>query len=160
MRRRLALVVFATAGALLLPGTAALAAPAAGVDPSTVDVTLLPGHSTTITKNVTTSPIPANPDLVLLADTTGSMGPAIDNVKENASDVTSAASSCIVSAPSVCSPTAADGARCAHRRLVSAHTAAKRGDEASSGALEPCGESCPLAEGASGSVGCSRRECG
>jgi hypothetical protein len=55
-----------------------------------VDVTLLPGQSTTITKNVTTSPIPANPDLVLLADTTGSMGPAIDNVKENAGDVTSA----------------------------------------------------------------------
>jgi hypothetical protein len=89
MRRRLALVVFATAGALLLPGTAALAAPA-GVDPSTVDVTLLPGQSTTIVKNVTTSPIPPNPDLVMLADTTGSMGPAIENVKENASAVTNA----------------------------------------------------------------------
>jgi hypothetical protein len=89
MRRRLALVVFATAGALVLPGTVALAAPA-GVDPSTVDVTLLPGQSTTITKNVTTAAIPANPDLVFLADTTGSMGPAIENVKENASEVTSA----------------------------------------------------------------------
>lgn len=89
MRRRLALVVFATAGALLLPGTAALAAPA-GVNPSTVDVTLLPGQSTTIAKSVTTSAIPPNPDLVMLADTTGSMGPAIDNVKTNASAVTNA----------------------------------------------------------------------
>ncbi|HEX3650462.1 MAG TPA: Calx-beta domain-containing protein, partial [Pseudonocardiaceae bacterium] len=39
-------------------------------------------------KNVTTTQIPANPDLVMLADTTGSMGPAIDNVKANASAVT------------------------------------------------------------------------
>jgi hypothetical protein len=89
MRRRLALVVFATAAALVLPGTVAMAAPT-GVDPSTVDVTLLPGQSTTITKNVTTSAVPSNPDLVFLADTTGSMGPAIENVKENASAVTSA----------------------------------------------------------------------
>jgi hypothetical protein len=87
MRRRLALVVFATAGALLLPGTAAPAAPA-GVDPSTVDLNLVPGQSATVTKNVTTAAIPPNPDLVMLADTTGSMGPAIDNVKANASAVT------------------------------------------------------------------------
>lgn len=87
MRRRLSLVVFATAGALLLPSTTALAAPA-GVDPSTVDLSLLPGQSTTIAKNVTTTQIPANPDLVMLADTTGSMGPAIDNVRANASEVT------------------------------------------------------------------------
>lgn len=89
MRRRLSLVVFATAGALLLPGTAAVAAPA-GVNPSTVDVTLTPGQSTTITKTVTTPSIPPDPDLVMLADTTGSMGPAIANVRDNASQVTSA----------------------------------------------------------------------
>jgi hypothetical protein len=89
MRRRLTLVVLATAGALLLPGTVALAAPT-GVDPSTVDLSLSPGQSTTVTKNVTTSAIPANPDLVLLADTTGSMGPAIDNVRQNAGAVTNA----------------------------------------------------------------------
>jgi hypothetical protein len=89
MTRRIALVAFATVGALLLPGTVALAAPP-GVDPSTVDITLLPGQSTTITKNVTTSPIPPNPDLVLLADTTGSMTNAINNVKANAGAVTDA----------------------------------------------------------------------
>ncbi|HEX5406243.1 MAG TPA: Calx-beta domain-containing protein [Pseudonocardiaceae bacterium] len=87
MRRRLAMVVLATAGALLLPSTAALAAPT-GVNPSTVDLTLLPGQSTTIAKNVTTAPIPPNPDLVMLADTTGSMADAIGNVATNASDIT------------------------------------------------------------------------
>lgn len=87
MIRRLTLVTFATVGALLLPGTAALAAPP-GVDPSTVDITLLPGQSTTITKHVTTAPIPPNPDLVLLADTTGSMQNAINDVRTNASAVT------------------------------------------------------------------------
>jgi hypothetical protein len=87
MIRRFTLVACATTGALLLSGATALAAP--GVDPATVDITLLPGQSTTITKNVTTAEIPPNPDLVLLADTTGSMGTAIDNVKANAGEVTS-----------------------------------------------------------------------
>lgn len=85
--RRLGLVAVAATGAMLMSGTVATAAPA-GVDPSTVDVTLAPGQSTTITKHVTTDPIPANPDLVLLADTTGSMGGAIGNVKANAAAVT------------------------------------------------------------------------
>jgi hypothetical protein len=89
MIRRLTLVTVATAGALLLPGVVALAAPP-GVDPSTVDITLLPGQSTTITKNVTTAEIPPNPDVVLLADTTGSMITAIDNVQVNAGAVTDA----------------------------------------------------------------------
>jgi hypothetical protein len=87
--RRLSLVAVAATGAMLMSGTAALAAPP-GVDPSTVDVTLVPGQSTTITKHVTTEPIPANPDLVMLADTTGSMGDAIANVKSNAAAVTDA----------------------------------------------------------------------
>jgi hypothetical protein len=89
MIRRLTLITVATVGALLLPGTAALAAPP-GVDPPTVDITLLPGQSTTITKHVTTPEIPPNPDLVLLADTTGSMFDAIDNVKTNAGAVAQA----------------------------------------------------------------------
>ena len=87
--RRLGLVAVAATGALLMSGTPALAAPP-GVDPSTVDVTLVPGQSTTVTKNVTTEPIPANPDLVLLADTTGSMGGPIENVRTNAAAVTDA----------------------------------------------------------------------
>ncbi|HEV2782595.1 MAG TPA: Calx-beta domain-containing protein [Actinophytocola sp.] len=89
MIRRLSLITVATVGALLLPGMAALAAPP-GVDPSTVDITLLPGQSTTVTKNVTTAEIPPNPDVVLLADTTGSMIPAIGNVQNNAGAVTGA----------------------------------------------------------------------
>jgi hypothetical protein len=87
--RRLGLAAVAATGALLMSGTAALAAPP-GVDPSTVDVTLAPGQSTTITKHVTTTPIPADPDIVMLADTTGSMGGAIGNVKTNAAAVTDA----------------------------------------------------------------------
>lgn len=87
--RRLSLVAVAAMGAVLMSGTPATAAPP-GVDPSTVDVTLTPGQSTTITKHVTTEPVPANPDIVLLADTTGSMGGAIGNVKTNAAAVTDA----------------------------------------------------------------------
>ncbi|HEX6354737.1 Calx-beta domain-containing protein [Actinophytocola sp.] len=86
MIRRFTLVACATTGALLVSGTPALAAP--GVDPSSVDITLLPGQSAVITKNVTTAEIPPNPDLVLLADTTGSMAEAIDDVQANASAVT------------------------------------------------------------------------
>jgi hypothetical protein len=87
--RRLSLSAVVAAGALLMSGTVALAAPP-GVDPSTVDLTLTPGQSTTVTKHVTTAPIPPNPDVVMLADTTGSMGGAIGNVKANASAVTDA----------------------------------------------------------------------
>jgi hypothetical protein len=87
--RRLGLVAVAAVGALLVSGTPAVAAPP-GVDPSTVDITLVPGQSTTVTKHVTTTAVPANPDIVLLADTTGSMGGAIGNVKTNAAAVTDA----------------------------------------------------------------------
>ena len=59
----------------------AAAAAAPGVTPSTVTDTMLPGESETITKSVETSPIPPNPDIFFLADSTGSMGGAIDNVQ-------------------------------------------------------------------------------
>ncbi|MFC5288095.1 Calx-beta domain-containing protein [Actinokineospora guangxiensis] len=90
MRRRSAgfLVLALTAGLVVLPATTAAAAPP-GVTPSTVDVTLGPGQSTTVAKSVTTAAVPPNPDLVLLADTTGSMGGAIANVKANAGEITS-----------------------------------------------------------------------
>jgi hypothetical protein len=42
-----------------------------------------------VAKTVTTSEVPPKPDLVLLADTTGGMGFAIENVKVNASTITS-----------------------------------------------------------------------
>jgi hypothetical protein len=80
-------VALTTVSALLTPAAVAAAAPP-GVDPATVDLTLSAGESTTVTKHVTTSAVPPNPDLVLLADTTGSMGGAISNVRTNANAIT------------------------------------------------------------------------
>ncbi|MEV6878505.1 Calx-beta domain-containing protein [Amycolatopsis sp. NPDC051128] len=88
MSRRSVFVALTAVSALLAPAAVAAAAPP-GVDPATVDVTLAPGQSTNITKHVTTSTVPPNPDLVLLADTTGSMGGAIANVRANANAITS-----------------------------------------------------------------------
>ncbi|MEA5362630.1 Calx-beta domain-containing protein [Amycolatopsis sp., V23-08] len=87
MSRRSVFVALAAVGALLAPTAVAAAAPP-GVDPATVDLTLAAGQSTTVTKHVTTSAVPPNPDLVLLADTTGSMGGAITNVRTNANAIT------------------------------------------------------------------------
>jgi len=88
MSRRSLFVALTTVSALLTPVAVAAAAPP-GVDPATVDLTLSAGQSTTVTKHVTTSAVPPNPDLVLLADTTGSMGGAIANVRANADAITS-----------------------------------------------------------------------
>lgn len=87
MSRRSVFVALTAVGALLAPVAVAAAAPP-GVDPATVDLTLAAGQSTTVTKHVTTSAVPPNPDLVLLADTTGSMGGAITNVRANANAIT------------------------------------------------------------------------
>ncbi|GAB3158582.1 Calx-beta domain-containing protein [Amycolatopsis stemonae] len=87
MSRRSVFVGLVAVGALLAPAAVAAAAPP-GVDPATVDLTLAAGQSTTVTKHVTTSAVPPNPDLVLLADTTGSMGGAIANVRANANAIT------------------------------------------------------------------------
>ncbi|UMP05380.1 Calx-beta domain-containing protein [Amycolatopsis sp. EV170708-02-1] len=87
MSRRPLLVVLAAVTAMVASTAVAAAAPP-GVDPATVDLTLDAGQSKTVTKNVTTSAVPPNPDLVLLADTTGSMGGPIGNVRSNASAIT------------------------------------------------------------------------
>lgn len=87
MSRRSVFVALTAVSALLAPAAVAAAAPP-GVDPATVDLTLAAGESATVTKHVTTSPVPPNPDLVLLADTTGSMGSAIANVRANADAIT------------------------------------------------------------------------
>jgi hypothetical protein len=76
--RRAAMLAVTTA-TILVPASAAMAAP--GVDPKNVELLLHPGDSTTITKTVTTPEILPKPDIYFLADTTGSMGPAINNVK-------------------------------------------------------------------------------
>lgn len=59
----------------------------AAVNPPVVNDTLTPGASMTFTNPVGTPDIPTNPDIVFLADTTGSMGSAIQNVKDNAAEI-------------------------------------------------------------------------
>ncbi|MEH0938511.1 VWA domain-containing protein [Micromonospora psammae] len=84
-RRRWALVA-ATASALVTVAAApAVAAP--GVDPASVDTAANPGTSIPISKVVSTPPIPPKPDIVLLVDTTGSMGGAIATVRTNLQQV-------------------------------------------------------------------------
>ncbi len=59
----------------------------AAVTPSAVEETMEIGSSTVVGKTVTTPPIPPKPDIIFLADTTGSMGPAIANVQANISAI-------------------------------------------------------------------------
>jgi hypothetical protein len=59
------------------------AAPGAGVDPPTVELTLGPGQSATVAKRVTTPAVAPKPDIVILGDTTGSMDPVVANVRNN-----------------------------------------------------------------------------
>ncbi len=65
---------------------AALAA-TPGVDPQSVVQTVNAGNCVTITNTVHTPPIPPKPDIVFLADNTGSMGPTIANVQANAAAI-------------------------------------------------------------------------
>jgi len=67
-------------------GTAA-AASGAGVEPASYSNTIASGSSVTITKTVHTPPIPPNPDIVFLSDTSGSMEAALSNVQTNASSI-------------------------------------------------------------------------
>lgn len=60
-----------------------------GVSPRHYTGALAPGASVTITKTVQTPPIPPNPDIVFLADTTTSMGASIGNVQANATGIVS-----------------------------------------------------------------------
>jgi uncharacterized repeat protein (TIGR01451 family) len=86
--KRLLAAGAATALLVLVVGGVATAADPPGVTPKTVTGTLLPGESLPpIDKVVQTSEIPPNPDLVFLADTTGSMGGAITDVRNNAAAV-------------------------------------------------------------------------
>ena len=81
---------FAAAGAAVLTVTATAAAFATpGVSPAHYSDALDPGASVTITKTVETPPIPPKPDIVFMADTTGSMGGSITNVRTNASAILS-----------------------------------------------------------------------
>jgi uncharacterized repeat protein (TIGR01451 family) len=87
-RRRLAGTAATLTGLVTtLVAGAAIAAP--GVTPASVTATLLPGQTATLTKTVETPTIPPKPDIFFLADTTGSMGGAIGNVRANAASVMS-----------------------------------------------------------------------
>jgi hypothetical protein len=84
MRKRrtvLAAAILLTAIGVAVPTR--LAAAVAGVDPATVDLTLAAGASSTFAAQVTTPVIAPEPDIVFLADTTGSMDPALANVRNN-----------------------------------------------------------------------------
>jgi len=74
---------------LIVQVSAAVALAAPGVTPASVTGTLLPGGSMTITKTVETPPIPPDPDIVFLADTTSSMAGAIGNVQTNSASIIS-----------------------------------------------------------------------
>lgn len=58
--------------------------------PANVNLDLNPGGSADVEKTVHTPAIPPRPDICFLADTTGSMGPAIANVQANATAVMNA----------------------------------------------------------------------
>ena len=75
------------AGATVLAAAAATGVP--GVTPGSYADALAPGDSVTITKTVETPPIPPNPDIVFLADTTTSMTASIGNVQSNAASILS-----------------------------------------------------------------------
>ena len=78
------------AGAAVLAVVASAAAVASpGVTPAHYANALDPGASVTITKTVETPPIPPKPDIVFMADTTGSMGGSIANVRTNAASILS-----------------------------------------------------------------------
>jgi hypothetical protein len=84
---RLLPTVAGTAVIAAVTSAAALATP--GVSPAHYADSLDPGSSVTITKTVETPPIPPKPDIVLMADTTGSMDGSIANVRDNASAILS-----------------------------------------------------------------------
>ncbi|SCL35202.1 von Willebrand factor type A domain-containing protein [Micromonospora pallida] len=72
-----------TGGAEFRISVADAATPSTG-DPASMTIGLTPGGSATLTRTVTTATVPPRPDVVLLADTTASMGGALEDVKANA----------------------------------------------------------------------------
>jgi uncharacterized repeat protein (TIGR01451 family) len=81
----------AVVASMLVVGVGAAAG--SGVDPNPYSTTLASGASVTITKTVHTPAIPPNPDIVFLADNTGSMEVPVSNVASNAGAIMNEVSS-------------------------------------------------------------------
>jgi uncharacterized repeat protein (TIGR01451 family) len=84
---RVRLCALAGTAAAMAVGAGGSVAAGAGVEPAFYSNTLESGQSVTITKTVHTPVIPPNPDIVFLADTTGSMEPTLENVRGNATSI-------------------------------------------------------------------------
>jgi uncharacterized repeat protein (TIGR01451 family) len=84
LRARFLVLVVAVVAAL---GVSASVALGVGVEPTSYSNTVESGTSVTITKTVHTPPIPPNPDIVFLSDTSGSMGAVLSNVQSNAASI-------------------------------------------------------------------------
>ena len=83
---RLIVALLVGLSTLLLSGpTVAHDGPA--LDPTSVEALVFPGESHIVNKTVHTPEFPPLPDIVFLADTTGSMQDAIDNVQANATAI-------------------------------------------------------------------------
>lgn len=81
-------VLLLLAFSFALPAAAQPAVPS--ITPSEVDEVIWPGTSFVIEKTVQTPEIAPKPDILFLADTTGSMADAIANVQSNAADIMNA----------------------------------------------------------------------
>lgn len=86
-RWKAAIAVLAAAVIAAAVGIQIAAAATPGVEPNTVSLAGNPGDSFTVRKTVHTPAIAPRPDVVFLADTTGSMGSPIANVKANATSI-------------------------------------------------------------------------
>jgi hypothetical protein len=84
LNRRFGVTLAASAAFL---AAAAVPAHADGVSPGSVDQSINPGDTVHVTKTVSTPVIPPKPDIVLVIDRTGSMGPYLNNVKAQIADV-------------------------------------------------------------------------
>ena len=87
MGRRVGLSLAGAALVAMSLGAVPALAAGPGLDPSTVDATLAPGGTTTITKTVHTPQIAPKADIYFLADTTGSMTYSLSSVQTNATAV-------------------------------------------------------------------------
>jgi hypothetical protein len=76
-----------TAVIILSTNASGALAAGSGITPATVERLVYPGESVEIAKTVTTPEILPKPDIYFLADNTGSMGLAINNVKSNATTI-------------------------------------------------------------------------